>query len=391
MDTTASTIPTAETAITVQPCGWSPDELRAMVAQEQELRTIIVEYYRSQMISNKHYYSLQAGQKPALSKEGALNLCSLFKVRVEAETPCDQHHDDGHYSVRYRVRLVSMRTGEGVADGDGFCSTQESKYAYRWLKPNDLPNTVDPATLFKRTTRYGAQVRIPTTDLADHYNTVLKMAYKRAIVAAALCLPLVSELFTQDLEENRSQPQPTQSENRQTRRDRQPAPTQRVTAPQYNAQTSQTITPQQLKQLWAQINRNQVKHDAFAAYLGQIGLQSTKALSPAQLEQCLSEIQTRKAEAFQPQTAPTTETNPTRAQLFDAISMLQVVIAQAEETQPPGEPYAQTLIELAEWIPRVSRACENPETPEDQLQTYLLEVNQSLDQLQELALTAAAA
>jgi hypothetical protein len=30
---------------------------------------------------------------------------------------------------------------------------------------------------------------------------MIKMAYKRAIVAAALCLPLVSELFTQDLEE----------------------------------------------------------------------------------------------------------------------------------------------------------------------------------------------
>jgi hypothetical protein len=67
------------------------------------------------------------------------------------------------------------------------------------------------------------------------------------------------------------------------------------------------------------------------------------------------------------------------------------VLAQAEENQPPGEPYAQTLIELAQWLPRVARTCEHPDTPEEQLKTYLLEVNQSLDQLQKMAVTEAAA
>jgi hypothetical protein len=172
-----------------------------MVAQEVELRAIIVDYYRSQMVSSKHYYTLQAGQKPALSKEGALNLCSLFKVRVAAQAPCEQYHGDGHYSVRYRVHLVSMRSGEIIADGDASCSTRESKYAYRWVKASDVPPFLDTATLTTRKGRYGTLYRVPTPDLADHYNTVLKMVYKRAIVAAALCLPLVSELFTQDLEE----------------------------------------------------------------------------------------------------------------------------------------------------------------------------------------------
>ena len=201
MDSTALTIPASDTALTVQPCGWSPDELRAMVAQEIELRAIIVDYYRSQMVSSKHYYTLQAGQKPALSKEGALNLCSLFKVRVAAQAPCEQYHGDGHYSVRYRVHLVSIRSGEVIADGDASCSTRESKYAYRWVKASDVPPFLDAAALTTRKGRYGTLYRVPTLDLADHYNTVLKMAYKRAIVAAALCLPLVSELFTQDLEE----------------------------------------------------------------------------------------------------------------------------------------------------------------------------------------------
>jgi hypothetical protein len=71
--------------------------------------------------------------------------------------------------------------------------------------------------------------------------------------------------------------------------------------------------------------------------------------------------------------------------------MLQAVIAEAEETQPPGEPYGQTLIELAQWLPRVARACEHPDTPEDQLKIYLLEVNQALDELRKMAMTEAAA
>ena len=50
MNSAALSIPASDDAITVQPCGWSPDELRAMVAQEIELRAIIVDYYRSQMV-----------------------------------------------------------------------------------------------------------------------------------------------------------------------------------------------------------------------------------------------------------------------------------------------------------------------------------------------------
>jgi hypothetical protein len=94
------------------------------------------------MVASKHYYTLQAGQKPALSKEGALNLCSLFKVRVSAQPPCEQFHADGHYSVRYRVHLVSIRSGDVIADGDASCSTRESKYAYRWVKIASFGRTI---------------------------------------------------------------------------------------------------------------------------------------------------------------------------------------------------------------------------------------------------------
>ena len=388
MTSTDFTLPTEEShecpvslpaASAVPFADWSPDELRVMVAQEEELRSIIVEYYRSQMIEKKHYYRLPGAQKPALSKEGALNLCSLFKVRVSIDALREHYHDDGHYSVRYRVFLINSRTGHSVADGDGYCTTRESRYAYRWMKMGDVPDTLDTATLMKRQTRTGSQVRVPTPDLADHYNTVLKMAYKRAIVAAALCLPLVSELFTQDIDERASTAPTPEGQSGGPSQRRQAPPNQAAATPPNPAPVTQLITPQQVQQLWSLIKQHEVDFEAFRTALMRLGLQSSKALSPTQLEACLNEIHTRKRHAFQ------SPTHGTRAQLFEALGMLQAVLSQAQTNQPPGDPHAQTLLDLAQWQPKVSRACEHPETPEDQLQTYLTEVHESLDQLQHLA------
>ena len=378
MNSAALTIQASDDAITVQPCGWSPDELRAMVAQEIELRAIIVDYYRSQMVASKHYYTLQAGQKPALSKEGALNLCSLFKVRVSAQPPCEQFHADGHYSVRYRVHLVSMRSGDVIADGDASCSTRESKYAYRWVKATDVPPFLDTAALISRKGRYGMQYRIPTPDLADHYNTVLKMAYKRAIVAAALCLPLVSELFTQDLDEVHLAAHVST--------DAAPSATpDQATQPQ--------ATPQQLKQLWSRIHQHGIDADVFRAYLADLGLSSTKQLSPEQLDQCLSEIDARQGDAFQ----PTDDANAqpaapaTRVALADAIITLQTELQQAEQRGALEQLDAAWLTQLAQWAPVVKDACDSAESTETDLSRYLDDTRRVLSDLRQMLATEAAA
>jgi hypothetical protein len=155
----------------------------------------------------------------------------------------------------------------------------------------------------------------------------------------------------------------------------------------------QQVEPGALKKLWALITKYGVDHDAFRTYLTDLGLRSSKELSPVQLEQCLSEIDTRQRQAFQPpESAPVNnraEPQGTRAQLFEALTKLQAEIAQAEQNQPPGEPHAQALMELAQWLSRVARACENPDTPEPELKHYLAEVNQALGELREMMTEAA--
>jgi hypothetical protein len=79
-----------------------------------------------------------------------------------------------------------------------------------------------------------------------------------------------------------------------------------------------------------------------------------------------------------------------RAQLLGSLTRLRAEITQAEQSQPPGEPHAQALIDLAQWLPRVTRAGENPQTPEAQLQAYLVEIEQALSELEQMALTDAA-
>lgn len=205
----ASALATTETGAMQVWHEWTPEALKEAVEREKALRKIVTEYYRSQMQQGHHFFNLTKGdeRKPALSKDGAMNLCSLFKVVAQPEPPVEMFHEDGHYTVRYRVNLVSLRTGETVATGDGSCSTRESKYAYRWVFPDEVPLNVDKAGLqsreFKRKSGNGTftKYKLPNEDLADQYNTVLKMADKRGTVAATLKLPLVSELFTQDLEE----------------------------------------------------------------------------------------------------------------------------------------------------------------------------------------------
>jgi hypothetical protein len=187
---------------------WTPEQLQEAIERENKMRAIIVGYFRQAMKEGHHYYNLpgQENRKPALSKEGALNICSLFKVTPSPEEPKETFEPNGHYSCRSRVHFISNRTGAVVATGDGSCSTRESKYAYRWAWASEVPAHVDKDKLERKEWdgqggRKNVKYKLPNEDPADLYNTVLKMAGKRAIVDAALKLPLVSELFTQDLEE----------------------------------------------------------------------------------------------------------------------------------------------------------------------------------------------
>lgn len=207
----------------------SPADLRQEIARQKEMRQILVDYVRSELVEGHHFYSFNklgnpnspVADKPALSQDGANLINGLFKAIPGPVKTRIERGDDGHFTVYAEASLMNQN-GFQIATGDGMCSTRESKYAYR--KGERACPTCGANAIIKGKAEYGggwvcfakkggcgakfdehdesitSQMvgRIENPDLADIENTVLKMACKRAAVAATRKLPLVSELFTQD-------------------------------------------------------------------------------------------------------------------------------------------------------------------------------------------------
>jgi len=123
------------------------------------------------------------------------------------------------------VRHINRASRQPIGCGIGSCSTKESKYRYRNAN-RKCPKCGAEAIIagreeygggwlcFKKKGGCGEKFpiewpaiasqiagRVENPDIADMRNTVLKMALKRSLVSASLGLGCVSDLFTQDLEE----------------------------------------------------------------------------------------------------------------------------------------------------------------------------------------------
>ncbi len=145
---------------------------------------IVHEVMRKVMQENTHYGTVPGcGKKQVLLKPGADLLAMTF--RLSPEYRIERHDlDNGHRE--YEVTCV-MRGPDGtvVGEGVGSASSMERKYRYR----------------------YGENgAKIENEDIADVFNTVLKMAKKRAHVDATLTCTGASDMFTQDLIDEDSPP-----------------------------------------------------------------------------------------------------------------------------------------------------------------------------------------
>jgi hypothetical protein len=226
-------------------------------------RSAIVEFTRRIMVKDQDFGEIPGTHKPTLLKPGAEKLCNFFGLEPEFTPIVEdvdwtgaQHVGEVFCYARYRCRL--LREGRVVGAGEGSCNSWESKYRYRWVAEDQVPEHLDRTRLLKREVRrtlsefdfaieraettgnYGkpaehwqrfreairagtarsvekptrrgnavaweidmdsALYRIPNPDVADVVNTIQKMAQKRALVAATLIATSASEFFTQDVED----------------------------------------------------------------------------------------------------------------------------------------------------------------------------------------------
>lgn len=167
-----------------------------------------------------HYGKIPGcGEKPTLLQPGAQKLTMMFGL---ADTYEISREDlpNGHREYTVKCLLVSKATGLVQGSGVGLCSTMEKKYRYRNVSDFEITDQPIPQDARERKHDYRKQgygmkkvdgqwcwvkymdsTQQENPDIADTYNTVLKMACKRALIAAVLNTLAVSDLFTQDIED----------------------------------------------------------------------------------------------------------------------------------------------------------------------------------------------
>jgi DNA-directed RNA polymerase subunit RPC12/RpoP len=210
-----------ETGISVIGGTWSPEEFTKRIEREKAMRQILKEYVKSELKKGYHYDDNIGGQKlakPMLLQEGARAIAAIFGLFFGEPKTVEERLEGDHFRVRAHIALFNQ-AGVQITSGDALCSTREVKYAFRKAE-RECPECGSAAIIKGRAEYGGGYVcfakkggcgakfddtderigeqrggRVENPDLADVENTVLKMAIKRAKVAAVCDLPTVSEIF----------------------------------------------------------------------------------------------------------------------------------------------------------------------------------------------------
>lgn len=207
---------------TINPTGalMSPKDIKLQINQIQEMM-------QAAMQDGQHYGTIPGcGDKPTLLQPGAHKLALMFGFAPEyAITQTDL--PAGHREYNVRCKLHHRATEQFIGEGVGVCSTMESKYRFR-VAPKTLTGRAVPKEYWdaRKTDPKKAQAmlggpgygtkkddngqwmitegsneKIEHDNPADYYNTIIKMAKKRAYVDAVLTATAASDIFTQDLED----------------------------------------------------------------------------------------------------------------------------------------------------------------------------------------------
>lgn len=206
------------------------NEIQAYSANEIQMQVnLIQEVMKKVMKDGTHYGKIPGcGDKKVLLKPGAEKLSLTFHLRPVIDNDRDVRVEKmsgyaGHVEITVYCHILNS-SGLEIATGIGSCSTMESKYRYRGgeKKPTGEPvpkeywnlkkeGQVTEAQQLLGGPGYGAfkidgvwQIcefgeKLENPDIADTYNTVLKMAKKRAYVDGILSATAASDIFTQDI------------------------------------------------------------------------------------------------------------------------------------------------------------------------------------------------
>jgi len=186
---------------------------------------VIQEIMKSVMHIDEHFGTIPGTKKPSLYKPGAEKLSLVFRLRPEYEIRRSEL-GNGHREYEVVCTLYHIPTGQSVGQGVGSATTMEGKYRFRGGEkettgqkvPAEYWNLKKADKMKDATALIGGPgfsvgkfdeqweickfgEKMEHDNPADYYNTILKMAKKRAHVDAILTATAASDIFTQDVED----------------------------------------------------------------------------------------------------------------------------------------------------------------------------------------------
>lgn len=197
----------------------------AMTAQSVVAQVTLIQSVMKSVMKDKEHFGVipGCGNKPALLKAGAEKLMMTFHLAPEFKITA-REMPGGHREYEVICNVMAPN-GQFLGAGVGYCSSMESKY--RWRNAQRKCPQCGKETIIKGKAEYGGgwvcfknkggcgakwndgapeienqeMGKIENPDITDVFNTVLKMAKKRALVDATLTVTAASDIFTQDIED----------------------------------------------------------------------------------------------------------------------------------------------------------------------------------------------
>lgn len=204
------------------------------IEQAIERHKLLKRYIGEVLVEGEDYGKIPGAEKPTLLKPGAEKLCTLFgyaphyHVEKIEDWMGDRHGEPLFY---YLYTCTLSQNGNAVGEGQGSSNSWEKKYRWRdaqrtcpqcgaatifksknqpewfcWSKKGGCGATfaLDDAVITKQETG-----RVANPDFADVINTCQKMGQKRAYIAATLSATGASQYFTQDMDDQKVDPNPS--------------------------------------------------------------------------------------------------------------------------------------------------------------------------------------
>jgi hypothetical protein len=204
-----------------------PADLALSFAEMRQRVEQLDAFYRGVMQRGTDYDLIPGTPKPTLLQPGAQLLDAIFGLApIFEELPGSvEDFEGGFFAYKIRCKLVVKATGWTAAEAIGSCNSKENRYRWRDARRRCPECGAEAITkgraeygggwlCWKKTGGCGAKYRdgdeaiegqtVGKVENDDPYtlaNTILKIAQKRAHIAATLNASSAARIFTQDVED----------------------------------------------------------------------------------------------------------------------------------------------------------------------------------------------